>query len=566
MLAIGHRSTFTEGGFNALGSVYAGTSPDSRRDHCRADVPDAILASARHLRHRDADPSGAPSYSVPSRSLVPVPDVPIGVEVVWFKRDLRSHDHAPLVEAAARGPVLPLYVVEPSLWASPDASARQWRFVSGSLRELGERLARLGSPLRIVVGEAVDVFEGLRRGGAFSIWAHEETGNDLSYARDRAVRAWARARGVPFRELPSGGVVRRLASRDDWDRVFDERLALPLLAPPAALLDPGLALPTLVPELDLPFDPAEGQPGGRKAGLALLASFLEGRGRDYPKALSSPLTAFDACSRLGPHLALGTLSGREVLRVLHARIEAEGDPAWRGACRALATRVRWRDHFVQKLESEPAIEHENMVRGFDGMRDPTPDPERLSAWREGRTGFPMVDASMRCLAATGWINFRMRAMLQSFASYSLWLHWRGPGLHLARLFVDYEPGIHWAQAQMQSGTIGVGAIRVYDPTKQGADHDPRGEFVARWVPELAGLPPVYRLEPRLLTPETRRRVGYPLPVVELSDAHAHARARLAEFRERPEVREEALAARARHGSRRPIPPRPRPRPQAGLFG
>ena len=487
------------------------------------------------------------------------------MEVVWFKRDLRVHDHAPLVEAAARGPVLPLYVVEPSLWAAPDASARQWRFVADALRDLGERCARLGSPLRIVVGEAVDVFESLRRQGDLTLWAHEETGNGLSYARDRAVRAWARARGVPFREFPSGGVVRRLGTRDDWDRIFDARLALPLLAPPAALLDPGLDLPTVVPDLDLPFDPAEGQPGGRKAALALFASFLDERGRDYPRALSSPVTAFDACSRMSPHLAFGTLSGREALRILHARIETTEDPKWRGSYRALATRIRWRDHFLQKLESEPAIEFENMVRGFDGMRDPAPDAERLAAWREGRTGFPMVDACMRCLTATGWINFRMRAMLQSFASYSLWLHWREPGLQLARLFVDYEPGIHWAQAQMQSGTIGVGAVRLYDPTKQGADHDPQGGFIARWLPELAGLPPVYRLEPRLLTPELRRSVGYPFPIVELSDAHAFARARLSEFRDRPDIQEEALAVRARHGSRRPIPPRPRPRPQAGLF-
>ncbi|RYG99664.1 MAG: deoxyribodipyrimidine photolyase, partial [Alphaproteobacteria bacterium] len=459
------------------------------------------------------------------------------MEVVWFKRDLRVHDHSPLLQAAARGSVLPLYIVEPSLWAAPDASARQWRFVVDSLHDLGERCARLGSPLRIIRGEAVDVFEGLRRQGEFSLWAHEETGNGLTYARDRAVRAWAKARGVPFRELPNGGVVRRLGSRDDWDGIFDARLKLPLLAPPETLRNPGLELSTVVPELELASDPAEGQPGGRKAALAVFASFLEERGKEYPRALSSPVTAFDACSRLSPHLAFGTLSGREALRILHRRIETTEDSTWRGSYRALATRIRWRDHFIQKLESEPEIEFENMVRGFDGMRDPCPDAERLAAWAGGRTGFPMVDACMRCLIATGWINFRMRAMLQSFASYSLWLHWREPGLHLSRLFVDYEPGIHWAQAQMQSGTIGVGSVRLYNPTKQGMDQDPRGEFIARWVPELAELPSVYRLEPRLLTPEIRRRVGYPPPLVELSDAHAFARTRLSEFRERLDLQE-----------------------------
>ncbi len=488
-----------------------------------------------------------------------------GVEVVWFKRDLRGHDHAPLVEAAARGPVLPLYVAEPSVWSAPDASARQWRFAQASLRDLGARCARLGSPLRIVVGEAVETFEALRRQGPFRLWAHEETGNALTFARDRAVRQWAKDRNVPFHESPTGGVVRGLQDRDAWDAIFDARLAEPLLAPPNVLNDPGSSLPTMVPELDLPFDAAEGQVGGRAAGLALLASFLDGRGRGYPHRMSSPLTAFDACSRLSPHLAFGTLSGREVLRVLHRRLETEEDPDMRSAIRALATRVRWRDHFVQKLESEPALEFQNMVRGFDGMRDFRADGERLAAWTEGRTGFPMVDASMRCLAATGWINFRMRAMLQSFAAYSLWLHWRDPGLHLARLFVDYDPGIHWAQAQMQSGTIGVGAVRIYDATKQAADQDPRGEFISRWVPELAGLSPVYRLEPRLLDTEIRHRVGYPAPIVDLAEAHTYARTRLTEFRDQPQVREESVAARLRHGSRVPDFPPPKPRPQAALF-
>lgn len=456
-----------------------------------------------------------------------------------------------------------MYVAEPSVWGAPDASARQWRFVQDSLRDLSERCARLGSPLRVVVGEAVPTFEALRRVGPFGLWAHEETGNALTFARDRAVRRWARDRGVEFRELPSGGVVRGLRDRDLWDRIFDARLAEPLLAPPEALRDPGSELPTAIPHLDLSFDPAVGQAGGRVAGLALLGSFLDGRGRDYPSRMSSPKTAFDSCSRLSPHLAFGTLSGREVLRVLHRRLETEEDPVMRGAVRALATRVRWRDHFVQKLESESAIESENMVRGFDGMRGT--DSARLAAWAEGRTGFPMVDASMRCLAATGWINFRMRAMLQSFAAYSLWLHWREPGLHLARLFVDYDPGIHWAQAQMQSGTIGVGAVRIYDATKQAADHDPRGEFIAHWVPELAGLPPVYRLEPRLLDADLRRRVGYSMPIVDLSEAHADARTRLTEFRNRPDVREESAAVRVRHGSRVPDFPPPRPSPQEALF-
>ena len=165
------------------------------------------------------------------------------------------------------------------------------------------------------------------------------------------------------------------------------------------------------------------------------------------------------------------------------------------------------------------------------MRENDFDAERFAAWAEGRTGYPMVDACMRCLRETGWINFRMRAMLMSFAAYHLWLHWRPAGLYLARLFVDYEPGIHWSQCQMQSGTTGMNTLRIYNPLKQAADHDPDGVFVRRWVPELG-------------------TDGYVAPMVEHAAAVRLARARLSEFRERGGARAEIAAVVKKHGSRK----------------
>jgi deoxyribodipyrimidine photo-lyase len=119
----------------------------------------------------------------------------------------------------------------------------------------------------------------------------------------------------------------------------------------------------------------------------------------------------------------------------------------------------------------------------------------LAAWASGQTGYPFLDACMRSLRATGWLNFRMRAMVQSFASYNLWLPWRQTGLHLARQFTDYEPGIHWPQSQMQSGTTGINTIRIYSVVKQGYDQDPNGAFVRRWVPELVDVPDHFLQEP-----------------------------------------------------------------------
>lgn len=197
-----------------------------------------------------------------------------------------------------------------------------------------------------------------------------------------------------------------------------------------------------------------------------------------------------------------------------------------GRAALFAGRLHWHCHFIQKLESEPEIEHRDLHPAYTGLRGF--DERRHEAWARGYTGLPFVDACMRSLAATGWINFRMRAMLVSVSSYHLWNDWREPGLHLARLFTDYEPGIHWSQTQMQSGTTGINTARIYNPVKQGLDHDPAGTFVRRWVPELAQVPTPFIHAPWKLSPLERRdlALAYPDPVVEPVTAAREARARI----------------------------------------
>ncbi|KEF40682.1 MAG: deoxyribodipyrimidine photolyase [Cyanobium sp. CACIAM 14] len=503
----------------------------------------------------------------------------MALQVVWFKRDLRVHDHRPLTEALRHGPVLPLYVVEPDLWRRADASGRQWEFCRESLLELRHDLAALGQPLVVRVGEVVAVLEAAhRRHGIDGLWSHQETGNLWTYERDRRVADWARERGIRWHQPAGFGVIRGLRDRRGWAQSWERRMGEPLLPPPEGLppldgIHPG-ALPSAT-DLALAADPCpQRQRGGRRAGVELLEGFLLRRGRGYHRRLSSPGTAFEACSRLSPHLAWGTLSMGEVVqgtrqrRQALAALPAEEAAGWPRALDAFLSRLHWHCHFIQKLESQPSIEILELHPATRGLR--RTDPERLAAWSEGRTGVPFVDACMRALRASGWINFRMRAMLLSFASHHLWIDWRASGLHLARQFVDYEPGIHWSQCQMQSGTTGINTIRIYNPLKQGQDHDPDGRFLARWLPELAGVPAAWRHQPWRMDPHTQAgsgcRIGchYPAPIVDLETAAREARERLWALRHLPGFAAEAAAIQERHGSRRSgLPPTGAPRGRRG---
>ena len=484
------------------------------------------------------------------------------IQLVWFKRDLRIDDHRALVEAARQGPVLPLYIVEPDYWQLPDTSQRQQDFVAECLVELDLALRRLGQGLQVVTGSAVEVLRALHRQHRFAaIHAHEETGNDWTFQRDRAVAQWCRQQSVRFNEYPQFGVVRRLSNRDGWARQWEAFMAESLLAVPTGL--PALMSTEPVKKTVFKAAPCadqrpcpERQPGGIGAAQSVLDSFLSHRGRAYRGGISSPLSAETAGSRLSPHIALGTLSLRRIVRETRLATldwRDRGDSAWVRSLRQFDQRLHWHCHFIQKLEQRPAIEFHNVHRGFDGMREDDFNRDYFEAWCEGQTGYPLVDACMRFLHHHGWLNFRMRAMLMSFAAYHLWLHWREPALHLARLFTDYEPGIHYNQCQMQSGTTGINTPRMYNPVKQTQDQDPQGRFVRRWCPELARVPTDKLFEPWRMGESERVQLGaehYPAPIVDYREAARLARQRLGEYRRQPDFRDQARAVHQALGSRK----------------
>ena len=503
------------------------------------------------------------------------------MQVVWFKRDLRWHDHAPLTQAFQatphHGPVLCLYVLEPSLWAQPDMAAQHLGFIRESLAELHSALRHLGGHLHVEVGEVVDVLARIHAQAPITVLrSHEETGNAHTFARDRTVARWCRAHGVPWHEHRQFGVVRALNDRNQWQRAWEDHMALPQapLPPPdaarfaAASITPEATWPT-PQQLGLdPHQPPHRQRGGRTEGMAVLHDFLNHRCARYRGGISSPLSAPDACSRLSAHLAYGTLSLREVVQATRARMAELAEQAHsaapdaqrqRAGLSAFVSRLYWHCHFIQKLESQPDIEWRNLHRGYDGLREPDWNPAHFAALTQGRTGWPLVDACVAMLHHTGWLNFRMRAMLVSVASYPLWLHWQPVGLWLAREFLDYEPGIHWSQMQMQAGTTGINTTRVYNPIKQAQDHDPHGHFVRRWLPPLRRVPDAWLFEPWRMPPSVQRACGVtvgvdiPEPLVDLATATRTAKARLHALRAQPEVKAAKAAIVQRHGSRKNMP-------------
>jgi deoxyribodipyrimidine photo-lyase len=497
------------------------------------------------------------------------------INIVWFKRDLRIHDHAPLHQAShGDTPVLPLYIVEPDYWQQHFASRRHWHFIFDCLQELREDCLKLGQPLIVRIGEAVNVLNQLNAEYAIQgIYSHEESGNDWTYQRDKAVINWCKNYKKPFHESPCNGVVRRLKSRDEWSKVRNARMAQDLIPKPKRLvplldIERGIIPPKDDPLFGAPV-PGITQTGGRRRAIQTLKSFLDERGKHYLYRLSAPGPSEDSCSRLSVHLAWGSLSVREVVKSnqnRRAALSNEEDKPWKRNISAFGSRLSWRCHFIQKIEDQPEIEYKCMHSAFENMREPDHNEDYHQAWMDGRTGYPLIDACMRNLIHEGWITFRMRAMLVSFASYHLWLDWRKTGHHLAQIFTDYEPGIHYSQLQMQSGVTGINTLRIYNPILQSQEHDPEGHFIRRWLPELKHVSNMWIHEPWKMDGAMQEKAqciigkDYPLPIVDHADAVKIARMKISAVQKQSGFKGNArkvykkLGSRKRPSKRRKTPP------------
>ena len=471
------------------------------------------------------------------------------INICWFKKDLRVVDNEALYEASKDYDVLPIYILEKEKWKQLSHSYRQWQFCKECILDLNEDLYLMGQPLIIRIGDVVNIFEEIKKTFKIKgIYSHQETGDFLSYKRDQKVRKWSKENNIPWTEYLQFGVFRGPLKRDEWSKTYKKHFEREIIKTTKFFRELPLKGENLPSDdfFDFENDQCHGRcKGGRKEALKRLNYFLNNEISSYGKNISSPAKSYFSCSRLSPYITMGCLSLKEISQKTKLLTTKDS--------KMFTSRLFWHCHFIQKLETEPELEFKEFHPYFENIR--VKNDYFLEAWSEGKTGYPFLDACMRSLNHNGWINFRMRAMLMSFASYNLWIPWQESGLKLAQKFIDYEPGIHWNQCQMQSGTTSINTNRIYNPIKQGKDHDPKGIFIKRWVPELKDISEDLIHEPWLINNfdiYNYLTINYFKPIVDLKITSKDARKSLFQISQKKGYWNISKVIYAKHGSRKSL--------------
>ena len=469
------------------------------------------------------------------------------INIFWFKRDLRLLDNEPLNNAVSqKEKLLLIYCFEPSLKKNKHYTSRHWNFIKESINDLNIYLKNIDTHIHTYNKEFTDVLKEIQdKFLVKKIFSHKETGLNITFERDILLKEYCQENSIQWEEEINNGVFRGLKNRKNWIKKWRDHMISPVVLFKGEKND----FINIKKNQNLKVKNSKIlQKGGSSSGIKYLDSFLDTRHTKYQNNISKPEASRTSCSRLSPYMSWGNISTRYAWQRAKEQIQ-NGKSKFQ--LNGFTSRLRWQAHFIQKFEMECQMEFRSVNKGYQNLVKPI-NKKFISAWQKGKTGYPLVDASMRCVVETGYLNFRMRALLVSFLTHHLWQPWQSGVIHLARNFLDFEPGIHYSQFQMQAGETGINMIRIYNPTKNAKEHDKDGIFIKKWIPELKKIPTPLLFEPwkmSLIDQETYDyKIGkdYPNPIVDISETYKYAASKLWSIKSNSKVKEESSRILQKH--------------------
>lgn len=456
------------------------------------------------------------------------------MQILWFRRDLRLTDNEIVATAVAQGEaIFPCFIVDPWFYQQPDISAMRIQFLFESLACLDRHLRRIGSHLYLFEGNTVEVIQTLTQellqlGYHPRLLFNHDIQVEYGRQRDHKIIEFYQQLNLDYYLGLNNFLQVEGYNREQWMNEYYTYLRQVQYPTPTTL--PTSEIPLSITQLTFEQLQQKYNPypqksilftGGEESAQNTLKSWLKFRYNGYHWKVSRPQIATEGgTSHLSAHLAFGTVSTRQVYQQTKARAnELTENSKAQFALKSFRDRLRWRDSATQRLHYFPELADQNCYPEFDKWYSADElTGEKLGyfqAWQQGKTGFPLVDASMRQLLAAGWMNFRMRSMCANFLTIICGVSWHHGARHYMNYLVDGDVAVNHWQWQAQAGITNPlsSTFRIYNPTKNLQEKDPKVQFVRDWIPELED----YSNE-EILSGIVEQSAHYPTPMLNYSQA------------------------------------------------